>query len=346
VTEGRRRRTAAAAGVLAAVVLGAAGGAVWLGRALHTPWSAWDGPFVDVVLEPGLAAGTMVDRLADVGVLRDPRVAKLWLLWTGDAARLHAGEYRFDEPATVPQVVDRLIRGDVLLHAVTIPEGWTMDLVAHRFESAGFGSYAEMLASFTDPSPILAWDPEAPDLEGYLFPDTYQLPRGVEPGAIAAAMVDRFLAVVGPEFPDRARDVGLDLRGAVTLASLVEAETSVAAERPRVARVFHNRLERGMRLECDPTVLYALSRAGRSRVKLTYRDLAFESPWNTYRVAGLPPGPICAPGQASLAAAVAPSDGDDLYFVASPDGGHSFSPDLVSHLEAVAAWRRYSGSSK
>jgi UPF0755 protein len=334
----------AAAVAVAAVALGVAGSLAW--RGVYAPFRGWDGSSVDVVLEPGLDAGTMVARLAQAGVVRDPRLAKAWLLVRGDAARLHAGEYRFERPASVPEVMDRLVRGDVLLHPVTIPEGWTLDRVAARFATHGFGTEAAMSEAFADPTPIRDWDRQAVDLEGYLFPDTYHFPRRTPPNAIAAALVERFRSVVGEGYEARARAAGLDLRSAVTLASLIEAETSVGAERARVSRVFHNRLARGMRLECDPTVQYALARAGRPVERLTYRDLAFESPWNTYRVSGLPPGPICSPGRASLDAAVDPAAGDDLFFVAAPGGGHSFSPDLATHLRAVAVWRRYSRSSR
>jgi UPF0755 protein len=327
-------------------VLVAAAGSAWIGRALYTPWAGWGGPAIEVVLEPGLPAGTMVRRLEEAGVIRSAGLAKAWLWYTGDASRLHAGEYRFERPASLPEVLDRLVRGDVLLHPVTVPEGWTLDRVAERFATAGFGTREALLTAFADPTAIRDWDAEAVDLEGYLFPETYHFPRGTAPGAIAASMVARFREVVGASFPDRARAAGLDVRDAVTLASLIEAETSLPEERPRVSRVFHNRLERGMRLECDPTVQYALARAGRPTERLTYRDLTFDSPWNTYRVAGLPRGPICSPSWPSLEAAVSPAPGSDLYFVAAPGGGHVFSRDLASHVRAVAAWRVYSRSSR
>jgi len=163
---------------------------------------------------------------------------------------------------------------------------------------------------------------------------------------IARTLVQHFMDVTGPEFIEEAASIGLGLRGAVTLASMIEKETSVGEERPRISQVFHNRLQRGMRLECDPTVIYAIERAGHSVKRLTYADLRFDSPWNTYVVRGLPAGPIANPGRESLLAALRPSAGRDLYFVAAPQGGHRFSPNHAAHLRAVADWRRYVRSSR
>jgi len=234
----------------------------------------------------------------------------------------------------------------VLLHAVTVPEGLDVGETATRIAEQGFGPVEALLAAFRDPAPVLDLDPEAEDLEGYLFPETYHFPRGATPGAIAETMVARFREAATSDYAARAASVGLTLRQAVTLASMIERETSRPEERARISTVFHNRLARGMRLQCDPTVVYALRRAGRTPARLTYRDLEFDSPWNTYVVRGLPPGPIASPGRPSLDAAVNPVEGSELYFVASPDGGHRFSETLEQHVQAVAEWRRYLRSSR
>ena len=160
------------------------------------------------------------------------------------------------------------------------------------------------------------------------------------------ALVGRFREVTGTVHAREAARSGLGFRGSLILASLIEKETGLPDERARVSRVFHNRLERGMLLQCDPTVLYALQRDGRPVRRLSRKDLQYDSPWNTYRYGGLPPGPICSPGKDSLAAAIAPSEGDELYFVAAPDGGHTFSATLDQHLRAVRIWRNYSRSSR
>lgn len=332
----------------AALVLGLAVLAV-IGRAwieLHRPHQGWTGAAAEVVLEPGLHAGGMLRKLAAAGVLEHPRLARAWLSWRGGGERLQAGEYRFDSPVTPLDVLRRLEAGDVVLHAVTLPEGLTRHEIARRFADAGLGSYEDFVAAFNDAALVEDIDAKATDLEGYLFPDTYHFPRGATSGFIAETLVQHFRAVMGPEVLEQVREVGLDLRGAVTLASMIEKETSVPEERERISQVFHNRLKRGMRLECDPTVIYAIERTGRVVKRLTYDDLRFDSPWNTYVVRGLPAGPIANPGRESLLAVLRPSDGRDLYFVASPEGGHRFSENHASHLRAVAEWRRYVRSAR
>jgi UPF0755 protein len=318
----------------------------WAWFALHRPYAAWEGDAAEVVLEPGLDAGAVLGRLSDAGVIRHPRLSRYWLAWRGTAERLHAGEYRFDTPASTIQVLRRLERGDVVLHSVTLPEGLTYVEIAERLEGAGFGPVQALIDAFRDASPVRDLDPAAADLEGYLFPDTYHFPRGARPEQITETLVLRFREMMGSEFVAEADRKGLTVREAVILASMIERETSVPDERERISQVFHNRLARGMKLECDPTVIYAHQRAGRSVERLTYADLKLESPWNTYVVKGLPRGPIGNPGRESLLASLRPSDGNELYFVAAPEGGHRFSRDLAGHLRAVAAWRRHVRSSR
>jgi UPF0755 protein len=342
----RRAAARLAVGALALTVIGLACAAAWAWRTLHVPHAGWEGAEAVVLLEPGLDAGSVLRELGQAGVLRHPRIVRAWLSLRGESGGLQAGEYRFDAPATPLEVLARLARGDVVLHEVTIPEGLVLRETAERFAAAGFGSVEQLLRAFADPAPVAELDAGASDLEGYLFPETYRFPRGESPERIAAAMVRQFREATGPDYAQRAAAHGLSLREAVTLASLVESETSLPAERARISRVFHNRLARGMRLECDPTVRYALERAGQPVAQLTYAHLRFPSPWNTYQVAGLPPGPIASPGLASLHAAVAPEPGDALYFVAAPGGGHRFSNDLAGHLRAVRAWRSYVRSSR
>lgn len=336
--------------IVAWIVLGAGVAlllaAAWVDAELRRPHAGWSGESVDIVLPQGLAAGQMLQRLHEAGVIRNPSVLRLWFAWNGGSESLQAGEYRFSSPASPLDVLRRLESGDVLLHRVTVPEGLVLEEIASRLVEGGFGPREELLAAFGDPTPVLVFDPEATDLEGYLFPETYSFPRETRATEIAAAMVRRFVEVVGPDFADRAAAAGLGLRQAVTLASLIEEETALPEERRRISRVFHNRLKRGMRLQCDPTVIYALQRANRPVQTLSRADLKFDSPWNTYVVRGLPPGPIANPGEASLMAAVEPAEGRELYFVAAPEGGHHFSEDLAGHRRAVARWRAYSRSSR
>ena len=338
------RVTAGAVGLVALLATGLFG--AWGWRELHRPYASWSGGSVVVVLEPGLDAGDMLERLAAAGVIRRPRWVRAWLRATGGGSRLRAGEYAFERPLSPAEVLERLERGEVLLHPVTLPEGLTYREIAERLVQAGFGPRAELVAAFRDPAPVRDLDAQAVDLEGYLFPDTYHFPRQERPARIAQALVARFRELTGPEFVEEAERSGLGLRGAVILASMIEKETGVAGERSRISRVFHNRLARGMRLECDPTVVYALEQLGRAGVVLTYEDLRVVSPWNTYVVQGLPAGPIANPGRASLLAAVRPAAGEEVYFVAAPGGGHRFSADFAEHLRAVAEWRRYRRSSR
>jgi len=313
---------------------------------LTTPYADWTGDYVDVDVDPGLDAGTVLLRLRDAGVIRSTLPLRVWMAWKGGSAELQAGEYRFALPASPLEVLARLHTGDVTLHAVTLPEGLVLEEIADRLAEAGFSTREELLAAFREPEPIRDLDPRAGDLEGYLFPDTYHFPRDADATTITEVMLRRFREVVGEDYGARASEVGLDLPRAVTLASLIETETSLPGERPRISQVFHNRLERGMPLQCDPTVLYALRRQGTVTRRLTYDDLEVDSPWNTYRVAGLPPGPIASPGEGSLMAAVSPAEGEELYFVAAPGGGHRFSKSLDAHLRAVREWRAYLRSSR
>ena len=335
--------------VLLLLVVGiavAGAGLGWTWMALERPHAGWQGESVEVVLEPGVDAGRALRRLAAAGVIRHPRFARGWIALRGTAGQIHAGEYRFDAPLSLVEVLERLERGEVVLHPVTVPEGLNLVEIAARLEQAGFGPREGFVEAFRDPEPVRDLDADARDLEGYLFPDTYHFPRGETAERIAASMVDRFREVMGPGFGDEAGIVGLSVRQAVILASMIEKETSVADERERISQVFHNRMKRGMRFECDPTVIYALGRAGRPVERLTYDDLRFDSPWNTYVVAGLPRGPIANPGSHSLWAALRPSEGNERYFVAAPGGGHTFSENLDGHLRAVAEWRRHLRSSR
>jgi UPF0755 protein len=336
-------RRARALGVAALLVLAAliAGGA-WVAASLQEPYAGWRGTDAVVTLPPGTPASGMVDALARAGVVRSPRVLKAWIKLRGSAGRLQAGTYRFDRALSALDVLRKIEAGEVMLQAVTIPEGLDRWEIASRLAEAGLGQAEEFLRLSADPRPIRDLDPQARDLEGYLFPDTYYFPVGETPERVTEALLRRFRQVATAEYRAEAARLGLTLREAVTLASLIEEETSVPAERPRISRVFHNRLARGMRLECDPTVLYGLRRAGETVGRLLVKHLRHESPWNTYVVTGLPAGPIASPGRASLEAAVRPAaSGDELYFVAAPGGGHRFSSDLRTHLAAVAAWRDY-----
>jgi len=339
----KKRLVAILAALVAVVAL-----ATLVGSALA--WSELNRPYggepVVVLLNPGESAGTMLHRLADRGVIRRPGLVRTWLRLAGEADQLRAGEYRFNSPVTPLEVIGILREGKVLLHPVTVPEGLSLPETAARLAEGSSGDEQRFLELMAVPDLVAALDPDAKDLEGYLFPDTYHFPRTATEEEILAAMVRRFREVIGSEYPGAGVENGITLRQAVTLASLIEKETSLHGERDRIARVFHNRLRLGMKLQCDPTVIYALRRDGREVGRLTYKDLEYASPFNTYYSAGLPPGPIANPGLESLLAAVHPAEGAELYFVASPDGGHRFTTRLEDHLKAVREYRQWVRNSR
>ena len=222
---------------------------------------------------------------------------------------------------------------------MTFPEGLSIHEMGKLFESRGFGAAASFEAAARNAKLVAALDPEAPDLEGYLYPETYPLPRRANAELLVRSMVARFEQVFGPDLRQAAAGRGLTVRQAVTLASLVEKETARPEERPTVAAVYLNRLKIGMGLQCDPTVIYALQKAGRYTGNLTRADLAFDSPYNTYKYAGLPPGPIAAPGRPSLEAVLKPAEVDYLYFVSRNDGSHVFSTTYDEHRAKVRAFQ-------
>jgi UPF0755 protein len=249
---------------------------------------------------------------------------------------LQAGEYRFEEPASASAVLARIARGEVYYVELTIPEGSNLFEIADLFQKAGLGKASDFRTAASDSTMIRDLAPSAPSLEGYLYPSTYQVSRRVGPAELCHRLTNEF------------RKVWKELGGSgdphelVTLASLVETETAVASERPRVAGVYKNRLQSGIRLECDPTVIYAALLARRWRGTIYRSDLDRKHPYNTYQFYGLPPGPIANPGKASLEAALHPDETKAIYFVAKPDGsgGHIFSESLASHNRAVASYRR------
>ena len=289
--------------------------------------------FVEVV--PGMGSRGIAALLAEHRIIRSRYAFDLWHVLRGGT--LKAGEYRFEQPATLAAVYNRLVRGDVYTRTVTIPEGFNLFDIAQAVQDAQLGSKESFLAAAKQDVALIAdLDPGAKNLEGYLFPDTYRFQRHQPPGQLLAAMVRRFRqssASIGLEGDDHR---------IVTLASLVEKETPVAEDRPLVASVFENRLAKDMPLMTDPTVIYAALLEKQYRGAIYQSDLKRDSAYNTYRHAGLPPGPICSPGIASLRAAMHPTDSKFLYFVADAGGsGHSrFATTLEEHERNVSAYRQ------
>ena len=322
-----------------ALIMAASGAGAWIYWRTGEPYRGYLGAeqFVDV--PAGASSRTIGDRLVEAGVVRDPLRFRIALYLSGRARQLQAGEYRFDRPMTPLEVIDKIRRGDVYVIAITFPEGLTMVEMANIFEARDLGPAAAFVAAARDASLIKAIDLAAEDLEGYLFPETYSLPRRSDASRLIAAMTARFETVFTSELRRAAEARGLTVRQVVTLASIVEKEASLVEERPLVAAVFVNRLRIGMPLQADPTVIAGLQRAGKYTGNLRRDDLEFDSPYNTYRYRGLPPGPIASPGRAALVAAVYPADADFLYFVSRNDGSHEFSRTLAEHNRNVQKWQ-------
>ncbi|OFW14576.1 MAG: hypothetical protein A3H29_09185 [Acidobacteria bacterium RIFCSPLOWO2_02_FULL_67_21] len=319
---------------LAGAVAAAVGGTlVW--RRMHEPYKGFDAAAQFIEIPAGAGAAAIARRLQEAGIVRDASTFRAAVWWTGQSRQLQAGEYRFDRPLAAVDVVDRLARGDVYARPLTLPEGLTIAEMAALYESRGFGPASEFSAAARAPALVRDLDPLAADLEGYLFPDTYALPRSTPASRLVAQMVERFRAVYGDGLRRAAREQGFTTRQVVTLASLVEKETAREDERPVVAAVYRNRLKIGMALQADPTVVYALRAAGQYDGNIRRQDLALDSPYNTYRHPGLPPGPIAAPGEASLRAALEPASVSYLYFVSRNDGSHVFASTLAEHNRNV-----------
>lgn len=302
---------------------------------VQEPYQGFSGEEQFVEIPPGTGTAAMGRLLAAAGVVPDDLAFRLAVSLSGQGAHLQAGEYRFAGPATPAAVVERLVKGDVYVRRLTIREGLTIAEMAAVFEARGFGSAADFRAAASDPTPIRDLDRDARDLEGYLFPETYTLPRSATAATLVSRMVERFRAVANEAFQARARAESLTMRQVVTLAALVEKETAAAGERPLVAAVYRNRLRIGMPMQADPTLIYALTKAGRYDGNIRKGDLTFDSPYNTYRYPGLPPGPIAAPGRAALEAVVRPAAVPHLYFVSRNDGTHAFADTLAEHARNV-----------
>jgi UPF0755 protein len=326
-------------GLLLLVLVGAGAAAGLMYVRVNQPYRGYQSAEQFVEIPQGIGSLPIGERLVQAGVIRDLATYRTALWMSGQGRHLKAGEYRFDRAMTPFKIIDKIARGDVYVISVTFPEGLTFAEMAKIFESHGLGLAASFVQAAKDPAPIRDLDPAAKDLEGYLFPETYALPRHTDAAKLVRMMVARFDKVFTPELQQAAAARNLTVRQAVTLASIVEKETAKAGERPLVAAVYTTRLRIGMQLQCDPTVIYALAKAGRYGGNIHKDDLSFDSPYNTYRYPGLPPGPIASPGRASLDAAVHPADADFLYFVSRNDGSHEFARTLEEHNRNVQKYQ-------
>jgi UPF0755 protein len=333
------KKAVAILGAATLVCFAATGGL--LGWSLRPPSSAPSEVVFEVSRGANLAG--VARDLERAGLIRSAVSFQLLARATHRANALRAGEYALSPSLAADQVLQTLASGKVMTHRVVLPEGLTMREVAARFEAAGLVSASEFLAVATDPSLPLRLGVDGTTLEGYLFPETYELAKGLAPREIVRLMVDQFLRVWRRIEPLAAKKA-LSMRDVVVLASLVEKETAAVEERPLVAAVFLNRLARGMRLETDPAVIYGIADFDGNLRRVHLEDEG--NPYNTYRIAGLPPGPIANPGEASLRAVVEPADADYLFFVARKDGTHHFSRSYGEHVRAVDRYQRGGGNGR
>ena len=287
----------------------------------------------------GTSTESIADRLAAAGVVRS-RWDFLLARVMEQGRVLQAGEYRFNRAASPLEVFRRIARGDVFYYTLVVPEGQNMFEIAHSSGGLGLFSADAFLAAARNPAMIRDLAPKALTLEGYLFPNTYRLSRHATPESVCRMMTAKFREVWGSLAANAPADT--NVHDTVTLASMIEREAKLPQERPLIAAVFANRLRIGMKLDCDPTTVYATLLENHYRGSIYRSDLASDNPYNTYRHAGLPPGPIANPGVDSLRAALAPAQSDALYFVAKPDGSgaHEFSHTLEAHNAATERYRR------
>jgi len=289
-----------------------------------------------VLVGPGQSVSATAESLMRHGLIQSPLKFRLLARFRGYDRRLKAGEYGLKASMTPLDILDILGRGQVKLYKVTLPEGLTLQQIGDAVEKSGLGSAADITTRAGDPAFARSHGIPAASLEGYLFPDTYLFPRGVSAEAILTAMLQRFRSVFSDEWEQRARQIGLTVHDVVTLASIIEKETGAPSERPLISSVFHNRLKKGMRLETDPTVIYGIRDFDGN---LTRKHLETFTPYNTYVIKGLPPGPIASPGKEALEAALFPAQTGYFFFVSKNNGTHHFSSSFEEHQHAVQRYQ-------
>ena len=329
-----------AVAILVLFVIVAGGGLAGIAwTRLKTPYKGYETSEQYVQIPARAGAAEIRQRLLDAGLVQDSMTLRLALRWTGASRDLKAGEYRFDRPMTAIEVVQKIARGDVYGQRITFPEGLTIREMAAMYEMRGLGKAREFIDAARNTALIQDLDPAASDLEGYLFPDTYTVGRTVVASDLIQKMVAGFRTVYPADAAQPSDQLPLSPRQIVTLASLIEKETGKAEERPLVSAVYRNRLRIGMGMQADPTVVYALQKAGKYDGNIRKEDLSINSPYNTYKYPGLPPGPIASPGKASLDAALHPADAPFLYFVSKNDGSHVFATTLAEHNRNVQEYQ-------
>jgi UPF0755 protein len=285
-----------------------------------------------VEIRPGQGFSSVLTLLQKQGIVKDPLRFRIVARLKGYDRQIKAGEYRLSLSMSPLTILKKLSEGKVYLRKFTIPEGYTIPQIAKVISDAGLGKREDLMALASQKDFLKELNMQADSLEGYLFPDTYFFPGNTPGKEIFRTMFRRFRSVFRPEWEERAKELGFTVHEIVTLAAIIEKESGNAKERPLIASVFHNRLKRKMRLQSDPTVIYGIADFDGN---LTRKHLNTHTPYNTYRISGLPPGPIACPGEDSLKAALWPAESRYLYFVSKGDGSHEFTTNLKDHNRAV-----------
>lgn len=293
-----------------------------------------------IELEHGIGAQQIAQTLKEKGIIKKTWPFLLGYKFYFSSKSLKAGEYELILPASTKEVLQILTEGKVYLHPLSIPEGLTRREIADHLEDKNLNKAEDFLEACSRTEMISDLDPDATNLEGYLFPETYYFPKGISAEKIVSTLVAHFRSVFNVEWQKRAEELKMTPREIVILASLIEKEASISEEKKMVSTVFHNRLKIKMKLDCDPTIIYALKEQDSFTGNLRKEDLKMDSPYNTYRRRGLPPSPICNPGQKSLEAALYPEEEKYLYFVSRNDGSHVFSRTFKEHQRAVMKYQK------
>ena len=287
-------------------------------------------------MEKGDSLASVARKLREQKLIANERLFLLWAKLRGLEKRIHLGLYRFEAPVSAREILDRLATGKGIFHKITIPEGMTVKEIAALFGQMEIADPEKFLAEASSPELLASMGLKNKGIEGYLFPSTYYFIPSTAENHIVSAMAEQFRKATGPVLETYDGAHGLSPHELITLASIIEKETGLESERPLISAVFHNRLKLGMPLQSDPTVIYGLKDF---QGDLTRKSLQDSSPYNTYRISGLPPGPICNPGLASIKAALKPADVPYLYFVSKNDGSHQFSKNLQAHNDAVRTYQ-------
>jgi peptidoglycan lytic transglycosylase G len=290
-----------------------------------------------VVVTTGEQLNTIATRLRQQQLISSEFKFRLLATIKQLDTKIQTGEFRLSATLTPMEILDKMVSGKIVLHRLTIPEGYNLEQIASAVEAAGFGPAAQFMKASVDPDLLKRLEVEAGSFEGYLFPDTYHFSKHTPASGIITAMIKQFHSVFTPRMQARAREIGLSPHLVVTLASIIEKESNHGAELPLISSVFHNRLKKGMRLQSDPTVIYGIKDYDGN---ITRKHLDTVTPYNTYRIKGLPPGPIASPGLAAIQAALNPAESNFLFFVSKNDRTHYFSTNYNAHKQAVEKYQR------